>query len=546
MASRYTYEKTISNNYIGKMKTIKAHSAVELDCKIKEQLAKWKEEEQKKRLKETAENLTKKDQDRISFVQSILALADTINVRRKWNELKDTRNFPDFKYVSAGIPPTQPSDDSQNEPKFEHVFLYQLRKDAEQKAYEEYKRAHDEWASKVQSRFEAYEEQLKYFNEMEAASRADQLEKYTNEKTEFETAQLNFNNSLVAEASSSVKDNPHLVRFYYERIIKFLIQKISSKNFGLCPEISVATSGIEKVVEFNISLIAPDQMNLYAAHKFVASTKEIKEVALKTTELDHLYELYVFQISLAVLDVASKGYREAHDIDLFVVNTYFNGIEKKNGHEFTSCVLSLSVSPEVCGEINYRQVDPKECIKSLKGLYAGALASLTPVTPILKLNTDDKRFIESRDVIEGLDPTQNLAIMDWQDFEYLVRELFGKIFGGDGGEVKVTQASRDQGVDAVAFDPDPIRGGKFVIQAKRYNNVVGVSAVRDLYGTMMNEHAARGLLVTTSYFGADSRDFVKDKPIQLIDGQNLLALLKQYGYGEFNITLGVEKDQLDK
>lgn len=136
--------------------------------------------------------------------------------------------------------------------------------------------------------------------------------------------------------------------------------------------------------------------------------------------------------------------------------------------------------------------------------------------------------------------------MDWQDFEYLVRELFGKIFGGEGGEVKVTQASRDQGVDAVAFDPDPIRGGKFVIQAKRYNNVVGVSAVRDLYGTMMNEHAARGLLVTTSYFGSDSRDFVKDKPIQLIDGQNLLALLKQYGYGEFNITLGVEKDQLDK
>jgi len=35
--------------------------------------------------------------------------------------------------------------------------------------------------------------------------------------------------------------------------------------------------------------------------------------------------------------------------------------------------------------------------------------------------------------------------------------------------VKVTQASRDRGVDAIAFDPDPIRGGKFVIQAKRYN-----------------------------------------------------------------------------
>ncbi len=75
--------------------------------------------------------------------------------------------------------------------------------------------------------------------------------------------------------------------------------------------------------------------------------------------------------------------------------------------------------------------------------------------------------------------------------------------------------------------------------------LVGVSAVFVIYMVMMmNEHAARGLLVTT-LFAADSRDFVKDKPIQLIDGQNL-ALLKQYGYGEFNITLGVEKDQLDK
>ena len=35
-------------------------------------------------------------------------------------------------------------------------------------------------------------------------------------------------------------------------------------------------------------------------------------------------------------------------------------------------------------------------------------------------------------------------------------------------------------MDAIAFDPDPIKGGKFVIQAKRYTNVVDVSAVRDL------------------------------------------------------------------
>ena len=55
-------------------------------------------------------------------------------------------------------------------------------------------------------------------------------------------------------------------------------------------------------------------------------------------------------------------------------------------------------------------------------------------------------------------------------FEHLIREIFEKEFSANGGEVKITQASRDGGVDAVVFDPDPIRGGKIIIQAKRYTN----------------------------------------------------------------------------
>ena len=120
--------------------------------------------------------------------------------------------------------------------------------------------------------------------------------------------------------------------------------------------------------------------------------------------------------------------------------------------------------------------------------------------------------------------------MDWQDFENLIREIFQKEFSVSGGEVKITQASRDGGVDAVAFDPDPIRGGKIVIQAKRYTNVVGVSAVRDLYGTTMNEGATKGILVTTSDFGPDAYEFIKGKPLTLISGSNLLHLLEKHGH----------------
>ena len=119
--------------------------------------------------------------------------------------------------------------------------------------------------------------------------------------------------------------------------------------------------------------------------------------------------------------------------------------------------------------------------------------------------------------------------MDWQDFEHLVREIFEKEFSAGGGEVKVTQSSRDAGVDAIAFDPDPIRGGKIVIQAKRYTNTVNVSAVRDLYGTIVNEGATKGVLITTSDYGPDSYDFAQGKPITLLNGNNLLHLLEKHG-----------------
>jgi hypothetical protein len=50
-----------------------------------------------------------------------------------------------------------------------------------------------------------------------------------------------------------------------------------------------------------------------------------------------------------------------------------------------------------------------------------------------------------------------------------------------------------QQLDAVAFDTRPASGGKVVIQAKRYGNTVGISAVSDMYSTIRNEGADRGI-----------------------------------------------------
>src|SRR6267142_1014574 len=97
----------------------------------------------------------------------------------------------------------------------------------------------------------------------------------------------------------------------------------------------------------------------------------------------------------------------------------------------------------------------------------------------------------STKMISAVDQRRNLMELTPVEFESLITNLFEKM----GLETRQTQASRDGGVDCVAYDPRPIFGGKVVIQAKRYKNSVGVSAVRDLFGTMQNEGASKGIFV---------------------------------------------------
>ncbi len=135
-------------------------------------------------------------------------------------------------------------------------------------------------------------------------------------------------------------------------------------------------------------------------------------------------------------------------------------------------------------------------------------------------------FIDGREVLSGVTQGTNLAAMDWEEFEHPFASCSSKSSRPVQPGARATQASRDGGVDAVIFNPDPIHGGKFVVQAKRYTHTVPVAAVRELWGTMSHERASKGILVTTATFGPDAYEFAKDKPITLLDGSNLLFLLR--------------------
>ncbi len=256
---------------------------------------------------------------------------------------------------------------------------------------------------------------------------------------------------------------------------------------------------------------------------------------LKEKEQNKLYSSVLYQICLRTIDEIFSQNKN-NDVDSITFNGIITAIDKATGKHKTACVMSLQLNKAVFEEIDLGNVDARECFKYLKGVGAAELSSITPVSPIRTIDKSDRRFVDAYGVLDNINSGTNLAAINWQDFENLIREVFEKEFSQNGGEVKITQASRDGGVDAIAFDPDPIRGGKIVIQAKRYTNTVGVSAVRDLYGTLMNEGANNGILVTTSDYGSDAYEFANGKPIKLLNGAELLGLMEKHGYKAYEVT----------
>ena len=259
--------------------------------------------------------------------------------------------------------------------------------------------------------------------------------------------------------------------------------------------------------------------------------RDVKITPILYNEKDYnkLYNDILYSVVFRILnELFTSDYNKV--LELIHINGWVTAINKKNGNYERKCILSVSVNKEKFNHLNLEQIDLKSAFKDFRGISAPNLMEFTAIAPIMSIERTDKRFVQSVEVLKNIENTTNLASIDWEAFEHLVRELFEKEFTVNGGEVKVTQSSRDGGVDAVAFDPDPIRGGKIVIQSKRYTNVVGVSAVRDLYGTVMNEGATKGILVTTSHYGNDAYEFAKGKPITLLDGNNLLSLLEKHGY----------------
>lgn len=282
------------------------------------------------------------------------------------------------------------------------------------------------------------------------------------------------------------------------------------------------------VVEFSLptAAVIPDVRE----YRYVKSKDEIATSARTAAQSKALYASVIAQLALRTVHELFEADRGSF-IDTIALNAHVDTIDRRTGHPVRPCLLTLRTTRDAFAQLDLSQVEPQACLRGLNAGVSKSPTELLAVRPVLEFNMVDSRFVEETDVLGSIDQRPNLMELTPSEFESLITNLFEKM----GLQTRLTQASRDGGVDCVAYDPRPIFGGKVVIQAKRYKNTVGVSAVRDLYGTMQNEGASKGILVTTSGYGKASFAFAENKPLELLSGSNLLYLLQEHAELEARI-----------
>ncbi|MEU2063955.1 restriction endonuclease [Streptomyces sp. NPDC013455] len=256
------------------------------------------------------------------------------------------------------------------------------------------------------------------------------------------------------------------------------------------------------------------------AVRYMSGVDQDKETPRPVGQRRALYREVLAQCMLLVLHELFAA-DELGALESVTLNGFVDGHDPTTGRPGHIFLATVMASRSSFRDLHLAQVDAGSCLAdALRGQLSARPDQLTPVRPSRR-----PQDVGNRIVAHGSDEEPDLFAMDPVAFENLVADLFRAM----GMQAVTTQRSNDGGVDVDALDPTPIRGGKIVVQVKRYRSTVPPTAVRDLYGTVQDVGANKGVLVTTSGFGPGSHTFANGKPLELISGPELVDLLHRHG-----------------
>jgi restriction system protein len=280
----------------------------------------------------------------------------------------------------------------------------------------------------------------------------------------------------------------------------------------------------EVVVEFEL----PPQsvIPLERDYKYVATRDEIDTVGRPVKDIKDRYARLIAQVALRAIHEVFACDR-AKVASAVTFNGPVSTKDLATGQPVRPCLISVSAEREIFGTFVLADLDPVICLRKLNALVSDHPYDFEAVRPVVDFETllTQYKFVDGMDAVAGLDGRRDLLDMTPTEFEHLVRQLFEKM----GMKSWVTQASKDDGVDAVALNETAVFGGLCIVQAKRYKGPVGVEAVRALAGVMEDKHATKGILVTTSWVTKDGHAFAEPHGrIEIMQCEQIKFLCREY------------------
>lgn len=128
--------------------------------------------------------------------------------------------------------------------------------------------------------------------------------------------------------------------------------------------------------------------------------------------------------------------------------------------------------------------------------------------------------------LSGLGQADNMSGEEFEDF--LLAKF--KLAGCKGYR---TPRTEDYGADLI-LEKD---GERVAVQAKRHGSTVGIEAVQQVIGALRYYGAAKGLVITNSYFTPSAMNLAKSNNVELWDRAKLTRFLLSLSRKQVNETL---------
>jgi restriction system protein len=158
----------------------------------------------------------------------------------------------------------------------------------------------------------------------------------------------------------------------------------------------------------------------------------------------------------------------------------------------------------------------------LRGLAGAAPAVALPlaITFIVPAPISFFNSLRKKKLVDKQNNLDSIKSLSWKEFEELVAEAYRR---KGYSVVENYGVGPDGGIDLVLKKA----GNLILVQCKRWKTQkVDVRVVREMYGVMTAEHASGVIIITSGLFTQEAKIFAEGKPIDLVEGHQVVDLIK--------------------